>query len=528
VPSGGAAAMRMTKWNETGGHSSQMSDSMGKLPLTTRFMISFLSLAVVTVVLGAFSVASMNSLKSMNTSVYRQSVLGLESLLHYERVLQGLQVSLGDMERMDDPVALDSSLKMLSSMGSSLDSIEELYASRYIDDEDRKDFETLQSGRRNFLGEMARSQQAIMEGRLSEFHISLTQELRPHMRELEILLERCVRKNDRNARDISQYNALQSARMIRWSIVLSLIALFLCVALGLGLSRSILRELGGEPTYAAAVVRKIASGDLSCEVLTRGDNSASLLDSMRAMKERLQGVISDVRNTADSLSAASEQISASAQALAQSSSEQAKNVEKTSASVEVISQTVAQNSENAQVTDGIATKSATQAKDGGIVVGQTVEAMQKIASRIGIIDDIAYQTNLLALNAAIEAARAGEHGRGFAVVAAEVRKLAERSQVAAHEIDLLAAGSVKLSKDAGELLGEMVPSIRRTADLVQEITAASLEQAGSLKSINDSVLQLSSATQSNASASEELSATAAEMSSEAVRLQSLLAWFRIE
>jgi methyl-accepting chemotaxis protein len=499
----------------------------GRFPLITRFLISFLSLALVTMVLGVSGILSMNSLKAMNASVYQQSVLGLESLLRYERVLQSLQVSLGDMERMDDPMALDSSLKALSSTVESLDSIEKRYASRFIDAEDRKNFEQLRNGRNDFFKEMEQSQQAFMQGRLSEFHTSLSRELRPHMREMEAFLEKCVEKNDRFAREISEYNTKQAHRMIQWSIGLSLVALVLCIVLGLGLARSILRELGGEPSYAAEVVRQVASGDLSCDVLTRGDNAGSLLDSMKAMKDRLKGVISEVRDTADSLSSASEQISASALALAESSGEQAKSVEKTSESVGQISLTVTRNSENAQVTDAIAAKSAQQAKEGGEVVDQTLDAMQKIAARIGIIDDIAYQTNLLALNAAIEAARAGEHGRGFAVVAAEVRKLAERSQVAAHEIDLLAVGSVRLSKQAGVLLNEMVPSIRRTADLVQEISSASREQSASIRSINDSVSQLTRTTQSNASASEQLSATSVEMSSEANRLQSLLAWFRI-
>jgi methyl-accepting chemotaxis protein len=200
-------------------------------------------------------------------------------------------------------------------------------------------------------------------------------------------------------------------------------------------------------------------------------------------------------------------------------------VEETSASVEEISATVAQNAENAKVTDGIASKSASHAQEGGEAVGQTVSAMRQIAQKIGIIDDIAYQTNLLALNAAIEAARAGEHGKGFAVVAAEVRKLAERSQVAAQEIGSVAGSSVTLAERAGKLLDELVPSIKKTADLVQEISSASKEQTSGLGQINTSVSQLSQTTQSTASASEELSSTSEEMSSQALRLQETIRYF---
>jgi len=188
---------------------------------------------------------------------------------------------------------------------------------------------------------------------------------------------------------------------------------------------------------------------------------------------------------------------------------------------------VKQNADSANVTDGMATKAAKEALDGGDAVGKTVEAMKSIATKISIIDDIAYQTNLLALNAAIEAARAGEHGKGFAVVAAEVRKLAERSQVAAQEIGLLAGSSVKLAEQAGSVLTQMVPTINKTSELVQEISAASGEQAQGVSQITTAMGHLNSATQQNASASEELSATAEELSGQAAALQELMGFFQL-
>jgi methyl-accepting chemotaxis protein len=187
-----------------------------------------------------------------------------------------------------------------------------------------------------------------------------------------------------------------------------------------------------------------------------------------------------------------------------------------------------QNTENAKVTDGMAGKAAREATEGGEAVNSTVEAMKKIAGKIGIVDDIAYQTNLLALNAAIEAARAGEHGKGFAVVAAEVRKLAERSQVAAQEIGELAGSSVSMAERAGKLLEAMVPSINKTSDLVQEIASASSEQASGVGQINSAMGQLNQTTQQNASASEELAATAEEMSSQAEQLQNVMTFFKLD
>jgi Sec-independent protein translocase protein TatA len=242
----------------------------------------------------------------------------------------------------------------------------------------------------------------------------------------------------------------------------------------------------------------------------------------------LSRIVRNVRGVVDTLSSASNQVSATAQSLSQAASEQAAGVEQTSASIEQMTASIAQNTENAKVTDGMASTAAVEAAEGGDAVKATVTAMKAIANKIGIIDDIAYQTNLLALNAAIEAARAGEHGKGFAVVAAEVRKLAERCQIAAQEISTVAGSSVDLAERAGTLLNEIVPSIRKTSDLVQEIVAASTEQSSGVGQINSAVRQLSQTIQQNASSSEELASTAEEMSSQAENLQQLMMVFKVQ
>lgn len=277
------------------------------------------------------------------------------------------------------------------------------------------------------------------------------------------------------------------------------------------------------------VLAEVEQGDLSQKVL---GNYAGQLDELKntinSTVSKLAEVIGDVRSVAGHLSTASGEVSATAQAVSQGTSEQAASVEETSAAIEQMSASINQNTENARVTDGMASKSATEAEEGGQAVQQTVQAMKQIAERIGIIDDIAYQTNLLALNAAIEAARAGEHGKGFAVVAAEVRKLAERSQVAAQEIGSLAESSVDKAERAGGLLDEIVPAIRKTSDLVQEITAASQEQSSGVSQINTAMSQLNQITQQNSSASEQLAATAEEMSAQAEQLQQAVGFFRLE
>ncbi len=277
------------------------------------------------------------------------------------------------------------------------------------------------------------------------------------------------------------------------------------------------------------VLSALAAGDLTEKITndyqgTFGDLKNACNDTV----DRLSATISEVSTTTEAILNAAEQVSATAQSISQAASEQAASVEESSASIEEMAASINQNSENAKITDGMAGKAAQEAVDGGVAVRDTVQAMKTIAQKIGIIDDIAYQTNLLALNAAIEAARAGEHGRGFAVVAAEVRKLAERSQVAAQEISGLAGNSVQLAERAGTLLNEIVPAIQKTSDLVQEIAAASSEQATGATQINSAINQLNQATQQNASAAEELAATAEEMNGKAAQLRELMAFFRLE
>ena len=276
------------------------------------------------------------------------------------------------------------------------------------------------------------------------------------------------------------------------------------------------------------VLGAMESGDLTLNMRQTYDGTwDELKRAVNNMLAKLTQVVTDVNSGAQALSSASEEVSATAQSLSQAASEQAAGVEETSASIEQMTSSIAQNTENAKVTEAMAGKAAQDAADGGESVNATVAAMKEIAKKIGIIDDIAAQTNLLALNAAIEAARAGEHGKGFAVVAAEVRKLAERSQVAAQEIGEVASSSVELAEKAGKLLEQMVPTIRKTSDLVQEIAAASNEQSSGVGQINSAVGQLNQTTQQNASSSEELAATSEEMSSQAEQLQHTMAFFKL-
>jgi len=314
-----------------------------------------------------------------------------------------------------------------------------------------------------------------------------------------------------------------------WSDLVQIMIELVIAILVMAISVYVVRSITQPILEAATAAEAIASGDLKVDVDPAGadDEPGRLLASMKRMTDQLRKVVGEIRIGADGLKQGAGQVASAAQLLSTGTSEQAASVEATTSSLQEMNASITQNAENSRSSEQIAVGARTQAEGSGQAASETVQAMRSIAERISIIEEIAYQTNLLALNAAIEAARAGDQGKGFAVVATEVRKLAERSQIAAKEIRSVASSSVSTAERSGTLIEEMLSSIKKTAELVQEVAAASTEQATGVAQMNRAMSKVDEVTQRNAASAEELSATAAEMAGQVELLRHLVLFFKI-
>jgi methyl-accepting chemotaxis protein len=305
--------------------------------------------------------------------------------------------------------------------------------------------------------------------------------------------------------------------------ILVFIVVLLSIAISIYIYKSVFNQLGGEPDEVSVIAQKISNGDLSIKI----DNSrVGVMSSINQMVANLTGIVNKINDGADSIATASEETNSNANQLSQGASEQAASIEEVSATMEQVAANIQQNANNATETEIISRNAFEGVKKVTNASQESLVSIHNIANKINIINDIALQTNILALNAAVEAARAGEHGKGFAVVAAEVRKLAERSKEAAKDIVSLAASSVDATQNAVQLMEKILPDIERTSHLINEITAATVEQKTGIDQVNNAIQQLNSVVQLNASSSEQLAANSEELNSQAESLRELIQFFK--
>lgn len=487
-------------------------------------LIGLLSILLITI--GGVGIYGMNKTVTGLKSVYEGRTVPLADLGRLRSYFLLNRIDIAAALANPDPEFIRDRTNTVESNITAITAIWDKYMATTLSEEEARLAEQFAIDRKRFVQEgLLAGVAALRANDIDRANVIMVEKIWPLYEPVRTGIDNLVDLQIRVAEQEYQGAQNMYANIQNLAIGAILVGLLLAITLGVIIVRGITLPLA----LAVQLAQDLADGDLTRKVNHQSkDEVGQLLAAMQAMVVKLTQIVSQVNGASDALASASEEVSATAQNLSQGASEQAASVEETTASVEQMSASIEQNTENAKVTNSMSGKAAREATEGGKAVSKTVEAMKSIAEKISIIDDIAYQTNLLALNAAIEAARAGEHGKGFAVVAAEVRKLAERSQVASQEIGEVAKGSVSLAEQAGKLLEEMVPSIQKTSDLVQEISAASTEQSAGASQINIAMEQLNSITQQSASSSEELASTSEEMSGQAQQLQQLMTFFKIE
>lgn len=492
--------------------------------LGTRIAAGFCAVTMVAIALGVVAYIKMLSVGESAQRIATETIPGQFLLGQlqdsaqqtYSQLLQHTYAKDDtDRKRVEDEIQVSRGI-----IGKVFSEYEGLLAS----EKERSAFEAVKAARATFVTRFDAVMAFNREGKTKEAIEAIHRDVRPlfgkYMEAVDELVK--VNKAGGDAMGAAILGAVSSGKMA--VIITLIIAIVAAGCIAFYVTRTITVPLA----ETVGLVNKVAEGDLTSQgTNVSGDELGQMMVSINRMIENLRKTVGEVTAASDNVASGSQQMSATAQQLAQGATEQSAAAEESTSSMEEMAASIQQNADNAKQTDKIASQAAEDARSGGEAVEKTVLAMKEIAEKISIIEEIARKTDLLALNAAVEAARAGEHGKGFAVVASEVRKLAERSQTAAAEINRLTTEGVGVAEGAGKLLAKLVPDIRKTAELVQEIAAASAEQNTGATQAHKGIQQLDQIIQQNASASEEMAATSEELSSQAEILQTTISFFKV-
>jgi methyl-accepting chemotaxis protein len=502
-----------------------------------KIIFGFVAMLILIVLLICLSRYSLSTTASKLTGLIENENVGIMHAYAAKIDLLEARRNEKDLLYVSDEILVNSANKYISQLRNELDAV----ATIVNKTDDQKLIEVTPK-LISLSGDYQKQFQAMVAVPVGQERMLAAIAVRKTAKELESLMQDFLTNmNDRIAKQTEQTQSYIGF-IGNFAMLSGIIAVIMGMMSAVLITRSLLKQMGGEPEYAAKIAGQIAEGDLTSEVETKPGDQSSLLFAMKRMREGLTNIVSEVRRSTDSISTAAQQVSAGNNDLSQRTATQAASLEETASSMDGLASTVRQNAENATHANQLAVNASDVAVKGGQVVNEVVHTMssistssKKIVDIISVIDSIAFQTNILALNAAVEAARAGEQGRGFAVVAAEVRILAQRSAAAAKEIKLLIDDSVhkveigaKQVEQAGSTMNEIVIAVKRVTDIMSEIAAASIEQIAGIEQANDAITQMDDVTQQNAALVEEATAAAESMREQSSNLTKTVSLFRLK